>query len=494
MLHRGRVPLALVAGALVVGAVPSGAAAAQEIEGQYIVVLKEQAGGDTAKRKVRARGGKVQREFSRALNGFSATLDSQALAEVRRDPAVDYVEPDRVITLDGTQTNPPWGLDRIDQRNRPLSSTYTYTPTGEGVNAYIIDTGIRTTHADFGGRARSGYDAIDGGAADDCNGHGTHVAGTVGGTTYGVAKGVTLIAVRVLNCSGSGSTSGVIAGIDWVTSHHLAGVPAVANMSLGGGASSSLDAAVRRSIADGVTYAVAAGNENQNACNTSPARTAEALTVGATTSSDARSSFSNYGTCVDLFAPGSSIQSAWHTSNTATNTISGTSMASPHVAGAAALVLDSTAGADVPYTIVQTATTGVVSGPGTGSPNRLLYTNPGTTDPGPTPTPTPSPTPTPAPTCAAQAFPGTVSPRESVYPASFTVGAGDHKGCLTGPASADLDLYLERWNGSTWAWVARGIGWTSTETVSYRGTAGTYRWRVYAYSGSGAFRLEVTRP
>ena len=205
------------------------------------------------------------------------------------------------------------------------------------MKAYIIDTGIRTTHSQFGGRAISGYDAIDGALpAADCNGHGTHVAGTVGGSTYGVAKAVSLVAVRVLNCSGSGSTSGVIAGIDWVTGNHQAGQPAVANMSLGGGASSSLDTAVRNSIADGVTYALAAGNDNTNACNSSPARTAEALTVGSTTSSDARSSFSNYGTCVDIFAPGSSITSAWHTSDTATNTISGTSMAAPHVAGAAA--------------------------------------------------------------------------------------------------------------------------------------------------------------
>jgi subtilisin family serine protease len=213
------------------------------------------------------------------------------------------------------------------------------------VTAYVIDTGIRFAHTDLGGRAKSGYDAIDGGTADDCNGHGTHVAGTVGGSTYGVAKGVALVAVRVLDCAGSGSTAGVIAGIDWVTDHHQPGAPAVANMSLGGSVSSALDAAVTRSIADGVTYAVAAGNGNaagtpQDACKSSPARVPDALTVGATDRNDAPASFSNYGRCVDLFAPGVGITSAWHTGDTAVNTISGTSMATPHVAGVAALVLE----------------------------------------------------------------------------------------------------------------------------------------------------------
>ena len=477
--------LALVAGALVVGLTPSGAAAAQEIEGQYIVVLKPQAKSETAKRKVRTRGGKVQREFSRVLNGFAAKLDATALAEVRKDPAVDYVEPDRVITLDATQPNPTWGLDRIDQRALPLSRSYTYDTEAANVTAFIIDTGIRLDHADFGGRARSGYDAIDGGSADDCNGHGTHVAGTVGGNTYGVAKRVNLVAVRVLNCSGSGSTSGVIRGIDWVTANRGSG-PAVANMSLGGGASTALDTAIGRSTAAGVTYAVAAGNESQNACNVSPARAPSAITVGATTSSDARASYSNYGSCLDIFAPGSSITSAWHTSASATNTISGTSMASPHVAGAAALHLaanPTASPAQVASALTGKATTGVVTNAGSGSPNRLLFTGPATT-------------PTPPTSCAAQPYTGSfTASRQSAYPAGeFTAPAGAHKGCLTGPANADFDLYLERWNGSAWAWVARGIGQTSTETVTYNGSAGTYRWRVHSYSGAGAYTLEVTRP
>jgi len=275
-----------------------------------------------------------------------------------------------------------WGLDRSDQRSLPLSTTYAYTSTGGSVTAYIIDTGIRFAHADFGGRAVSGYDAVDGGTADDCNGHGTHVAGTVGGAAYGIAKGVNLVAVRVLDCNGSGSTSGVIAGVDWVTGQHAAGAPAVANMSLGGGASSSMDAAVDRSIADGVSYSVAAGNGNfigiaQDACKYSPARVAAAITVGASDKSDKKASFSNYGNCVDLFAPGVGITRAWSTSNTATNTISGTSMAAPHVAGVAALYLQGNPGASpatVRDAIYALSTKGKVTSAKTAN-NHLLFTN-----------------------------------------------------------------------------------------------------------------------
>jgi subtilisin family serine protease len=297
------------------------------------------------------------------------------------DPAVAYVQPNVVHRASGTQTNPPsYGLDRIDQRNRPLDRSYTYPRTAPGVHAYIVDTGIRTTHADFGGRASSGFDAVDGGTADDCNGHGTHVAGTVGGSAYGVAKDVRLVAVRVLNCEGSGTTAQVVAGIDWVTAN--AQKPAVANMSLGGGADTALDNAVRRSIASGVSYAIAAGNGlfglfPLDACTQSPARVAEALTVSATDSSDRKASWANRGTCVDVFAPGIGITSAWSTGDTATSTISGTSMAAPHVAGAAAVYLAANPTAtpsQVSGAITGTATTGVVASPGSGSPNRLLYT------------------------------------------------------------------------------------------------------------------------
>jgi subtilisin family serine protease len=289
---------------------------------------------------------------------------------------VDYIEADQIVTIDATQTGATWGLDRIDQTALPLNGTYIYNNTGANVRAYIIDTGILTSHNEFGGRAVSGYDFVDNDPnAIDCNGHGTHVAGTVGGTTYGVAKSVSLVAVRVLDCGGSGTTSGVIAGVDWVTTN--AQKPAVANMSLGGGISSALDTAVTNAINSGVTFAVAAGNSNRDACKFSPARVPAAITVGATTNTDARASYSNYGSCLDLFAPGSSITSAWYTSNTATNTISGTSMATPHVAGVAALYLQGNSGASttqVRDALVNGATPNVVINAGRNSPNRLLFT------------------------------------------------------------------------------------------------------------------------
>jgi subtilisin family serine protease len=317
----------------------------------------------------------VQHRYDAALNGFAAQMPAAAVEALRHNPNVEYIEADQTVTIDATQTGATWGLDRIDQTSRPLNGSYIYDYTGAAVTAYIIDTGIYTSHSDFGGRASVGADFVgDGRNGIDCNGHGTHVAGTVGGAKYGVAKGVTLKAVRVLNCSGSGSNSGVIAGVNWVTSHHSG--PSVANMSLGGGASSALDTAVANSIASGVTYAIAAGNSNANACSYSPARVAAAITVGATTSTDARASYSNYGTCLDLFAPGSSITSDWYGSSTATNTISGTSMATPHVTGAAALYLQhhTTASAStVRNALVNAATAGKVTSAGTGSPNRLLY-------------------------------------------------------------------------------------------------------------------------
>jgi len=333
----------------------------------------------TVDQLVRENGiGQVHFRYRAALKGFAATLPAQALEGVRRNPNVEFVEADGLAYAIGTQTNPPsWGLDRVDQHALPLNQSYSYDADGTGVRAYIIDTGILFLHQEYVGRASSGYDYIDNDAnASDCHGHGTHVAGTVGGNTTGIAKNVTLIAVRVLDCNGSGSYSAVIAGIDWVTNDHTTrGTPAVANMSLGGPVSSSLNQAVTNSISAGVVYAVAAGNENTDACTKSPASTPKALTVGATGSNDARASFSNFGSCVDLFAPGVGITSSTMTGTNTYASWSGTSMATPHVAGVAALYLSANptaTPAQVETAIKGGATTGLVTDL-VGSPNLLLY-------------------------------------------------------------------------------------------------------------------------
>jgi subtilisin family serine protease len=347
------------------------------IPGRFIVTLRD---GASPAAVAREHGVAPDFVYTSVLNGFAGSISDAARAGLLRDARVARVEQDGIAYASTTQSGATWGLDRIDQRALPLSSTYSYTATASNVYAYIIDTGIRFSHSEFGGRATSGYDAVDGGSADDCNGHGTHVAGTVGGAKYGVAKGVNLVAVRVLDCAGSGSWSGVIAGMDWVAQNHRS--PAVANMSLGGGASTSVDDAARRMIASGVATGIAAGNGNQggraqDACNYSPSRVAEAMTIGATTSSDAQTSWSNYGACVDWFAPGNGITSAWYTSDVATNTISGTSMATPHVVGVAALYLAGNPSAtpqQVRDALYAATTKGVVTSSKTAN-NHLLFTN-----------------------------------------------------------------------------------------------------------------------
>jgi subtilisin family serine protease len=351
------------------GAAPLRAAqSGRGIDGQYIVVLNE--GADP--RSVAAVAGVSPRfVYTSAVSGFAAALNPGQLTALRHNPAVAYVEQDQRAETYTTQTGATWGIDRIDQRNLPLSTTYTYTSTASAVYAYVIDTGIQANHPQFGTRAASAYDYA-GGSGADCNGHGTHVAGTIGSTTYGVAKSVRLRGVRVMDCNGSGSIAQIVAGVDWVRLNRTD--PAVANISLGGGLSATLNTAVTSLSNSGVFVAVAAGNSNSDACNYSPASAAAAFTTASSESTDARRTTSNYGSCVDGYAPGGSITSTWI--NSGTNTISGSSMASPHVAGVAALykaTYGNASSATIDTWIKNNATAGVITGNPAGTPNRLLY-------------------------------------------------------------------------------------------------------------------------
>jgi subtilisin family serine protease len=342
-------------------------ATGEKITGQYIVTLADDASIDATAASVAA---ERLHTYRAALRGFAAKLNSAQLDRLRRNPNVVRIEEDGLAHVEATQYNPPWGLDRIDQTNLPLSTSYTYNTTAPGVSAYIIDTGIYATHTQFGGRAVNVYDAL-GGNGTDCNGHGTHLAGTVGSVSYGVAKSVRLRGVRVLNCSGSGSWSGVIAGIDWVTANHVK--PAVANLSIGGGYNASVNSATARMISAGVFTAVAAGGSNTDACNYSPASVPGAITTMASDRADNRATFGNWGPCTDLYAPGVSILSTWL--NGGTNTLSGTSMSAVHVTGVGALykgTYGDAASSTVHAWIVNNATIGVIKGNPPTTPNRLL--------------------------------------------------------------------------------------------------------------------------
>jgi subtilisin family serine protease len=436
-----------------------------DVRDRYVVVFKESVRDvDRAVDEMtRGNGATVHFRYRHALKGFNATIPPQAVEALKKNPNVDYIEPDG-IARKTQQSNPPsWGLDRIDQRNLPLNQTYNYQNNGSGVRVYILDTGIRFNHQEYNGRAFSGWDFIQNDPdASDCDGHGTHVAGTVGGTSVGVAKGVTLIAVRVLDCNGSGSWGGVIAGIDWVTANHIK--PAVANMSLGGGYYAPINTAVANSIAAGVVYAISAGNSNANACNYSPASTPAALTVGSTTSGDVRSSFSNYGSCVDIFAPGSSIYSSTMTSTSSYQSWSGTSMASPHVAGVAALYLSANPNAtptQVETAVKSNATTGVLSSIGSGSPNSLLYS-----------------------LIAAPAGPVPNAP------SNLTVGSATTNSLTlnwTDGSSNETGFRIERSSSSTGPWsFVTNVG-ANVTTYQNTGLASstTYWYRVFAFNANG---------